>query len=141
MTKRNTYVVAALLFALASIVLTHGFKIFTAAEIAAVLAFLAGIGVWWLPGESRGSAPLGWPERLIVTGSILGLGGLVLKLVFVALGIGVAEHDMANHAVEASPGGPNPLLEHIHHLFFNLGFLLFLFATIGMLVRRLRSKK
>jgi hypothetical protein len=135
------FVAAALLLALISIVLTRGFRAFTAAEIAAVLAFLAGAALWWAPGESHGIARLGWPEKLIVAGSFIGLGGLVIKLVFFTRGIGVVEHGMANHAMEPAPAGPNPLLQHIHHLFFNLGFLLFLFAAIGMMVRRLRSSE
>lgn len=139
MSKVNITVTTALLLALVSLVLTRVFKAFTAAEVAAVLAFVTGITLWYLASGSRGFTGLVWPLRMIVVGSMLGLGGVVLKLAFVGLGIGVGEHDMAEHAAGDMSGGPNPLLEHIHHLFFNIGFLLFLIAAVGMGVRKLRG--
>lgn len=76
------------------------------------------------------------PERLIVIGSLLGLAGLPLKLAFGLLGIGAPAHDMANHASTAG----NPLLLHIHHLFFNLGFLVLLISAIAWMVAAIRRQ-
>jgi len=42
---------------------------------------------------------------------------------------------MSTHEVLAG----NPLLEHVHHLLFNVGFLLFALAAVGLLVRRVRA--
>ncbi len=133
MSKSDWSVTAALLLALASIVVTRALKAFSVAEVLALLAFLSGLTLWWLNRDSADPAKKPWPQRLIIAGSVVGLSGVMVKLVFVALGIGTGDHDMANH--DASP---NPLLQHIHHLFFNVGFVLFLVAAAGMLVRRLR---
>ena len=136
MTTSSQFTAAALLLALASIVVTRVVKAFTVAEVLAVLSFLAGLAVLLAHRQSRLGVTLPWPNRLIVAGSILGLSGILIKLVFVALGIGVAEHDMSTH----EGAGPNPLLVHIHHLFFNLGFLVMLIGAIGLAVRRFRRQ-
>jgi hypothetical protein len=124
----------ALLLALASIVVTRVVKAFTVAEVLAVGSFLAGMAILVLHRQSAVPGAMGWPHRLVVVGSLVGLSGVLLKLLFVALGIGVEAHDMADHAA----AGPNPLLVHIHHLFFNIGFLFMLVAAIGLGVRRFR---
>jgi hypothetical protein len=59
----------------------------------------------------------------------------LLKGVFMAPGIGSGHHDMETHV--ETPG--HPLLVHIHHVFFNLGFLLFAAAGAGLLVRALTA--
>ena len=53
-----------------------------------------------------------------------------------AFGIGAAGHDMETMA--ETPG--NPLLLHIHHLFFNIGYLLFLISLIVLIVATLKSR-
>lgn len=124
----------ALLLALASVVLTRALRMFTVAEALAVAAFVAGLGLYIAHRRSGTGAPLGWPRGLIVGGSVLAFIGLALKGLFVQLGIGAPKHDMATHLT--TPG--NPLLEHVHHLLFNVGFLLFAIAAAGLLVSRLR---
>ena len=60
--------------------------------------------------------------------------GLPLKLLFTLLGIGGPAHDMADHASNAG----NPLLLHIHHLFFNLGFLLLLISAVVLIAATIK---
>jgi len=112
--------------ALASILVTRGLKAFTVAEVLAVAAFACGLVLFWRHRRRQPGVRLAWPERLIVTGSLVGLAGLPVKLLFSLLGVGAAGHDMANH--ESTAG--NPLLLHIHHLFFNLGFVLLLISAV-----------
>ncbi len=126
---------AALLLALASIVTTRAFKLFTLAEFMSVAACLAGVGVLLAHRRIADGRPLSWPRRLIVAGSLIGLTGLFIKGVFVLLGIGTGEHDMAGH----EPDSTQLLLQHIHHLFFNAGFVLMIVAAIGLGVSRLRK--
>lgn len=130
-------VLAAYLLALASILATHVLKAFTVAEVLAVLAFGCGLMVFWLQRRQVDGAMIGWGQRLIVIGSITGLIGIPLKLLLVLFGIGAAEHDSANHAAAAV----NPILIHIHHLFFNLGFLILLISLLVIGVGHLRSEK
>ncbi|MEO8443383.1 MAG: hypothetical protein ABI567_00060 [Gammaproteobacteria bacterium] len=120
--------------ALASILVTRVLKAFTLAEALAVAAFLCGLFLLWQHRRRHPGVTLPLPERLILIGSLLGLAGLPLKLLFILLGIGAASHDMANH--ETSAG--NPLLLHIHHLFFNLGFLLLLISAIAWMTAAIR---
>jgi hypothetical protein len=120
--------------ALASILVTRLLKAFTVAEFLAVIAFLCGLAIGWMHYRRTDTVQMPWSRRLIVAGSAIGLSGLPLKLLFSLLGIGTAKHDMANH--EISQG--NPLLLHIHHLFFNLGFLILLASLLVMLVATLR---
>ena len=136
MNRTTQLTAAALGLSLASLVTTRGFKAFTVAEILAVAAFLSGLGLLILQRRASGHPALDWPRRLIVTGSAVGMGGLAIKLVFVLLGIGVTGHDMGSHEL----GQPNPLLQHIHHLFFNVGFLFMLVATLGLLIGQLRKR-
>jgi hypothetical protein len=124
--------------ALASILVTRLLKAFTVAEYLAVIAFLCGLAIGWMHYRRTGTArtdtaKMPWSRRLIVAGSAIGLSGLPLKLLFSLLGIGTAEHDMANHEINQG----NPLLLHIHHLFFNLGFLVLLVSLLVMLVTTL----
>jgi len=134
MSRSSQLIAVALLLALASIIVTRTIKAFTVAEVLAVLSFLAGIAMLAVHRQAASQAAMSWPQRLIAGGSIVGLSGVLIKLLFVALGIGVEAHDMATH----NSGAPNPLLVHIHHLFFNIGFLLMLIAAIGLGVQRLR---
>ena len=114
------------LLVFASIVLTRLLQAFTAAEVCAVLAFLTGLLLL-----RAGWQGLSHSQRSIVLGSVVGLSGIVVKLVFVfVLGIG-AEH--------ASHDGTHPLLIHIHHLFFNVGFLFVLYSALSAAVARWRS--
>ena len=121
---------SAYFFFISSIVLTRVVKAFTAAEVCAVLAFVCGIlllrfaGRWGSLSHSR---------RAIVVGSLVGLSGLLIKGVLVLLGIGVGDH--------AAHDGTHPLLVHIHHLFFNLGFLLFVYAALAAAVSWWRTKQ
>ena len=120
----------AYLFVITSIVLTRVVKAFTAAEFFAVSAFVCGIlllrfaGRWGSLSHSR---------RAIVVGSLVGLSGLLIKGVLVLLGIGAGDH--------AAHDGTHPLLVHIHHLFFNLGFLLFGYAALAAAVNWWRTKQ
>ena len=136
MTTTNKLISVAFAFALLSIVFTRVFRMFSVAEVLAVLAFLAGLGILLVNRRQVPKATLNWPEKLFVVGSCVGLGGVVIKLAFVALGIGTGAHDMSDH-----DAAPNPLLQHIHHLFFNIGFLLFLISAVTMLVGRVSGKK
>jgi hypothetical protein len=70
-----------------------------------------------------------------VVGALLGLGGLILKGVFVLLGIGAESHDMTTH--ETVPG--NPLLLHIHHLFFNVGFVFYFISIVSTIFKKIRT--
>lgn len=117
-----------LLMAVSSIIATRLFQQYTLAEGLAIAAFLCGLALW---RSDRAT------DRLIVVGAFIGLGGLALKGVFVLLGIGAEHHDMTTH--ETVPG--NPLLLHIHHLFFNIGFLFYLAAAGRAAVRTLRGWK
>ena len=126
-TFKKIWVIGAYLLALASLIATHVFRTFSLAEGLAVAAFLAGIASWKLAQAA---------DRWIVAGSLLGLAGLLLKGLFIVLGIGTDEHDMATH--EITPG--HPLLVHIHHLFFNLGFFCYLVSAARIAVITLREK-
>ena len=124
MSRRNPLMLATIYaLALASILVTRVLKAFTLAEALAVAAFICGLLLLCRHRRQQHEVRLAWPERLIVVGSLVEpLAGLPLKLLFTLLGIGAPVHDMADHANSAG----NPLLLHIHHLFFNLGFLLLL---------------
>ncbi len=120
--------------ALASILVTRILKAFTVSEVLAVAAFVCGLLLFWRHRGRQPGARLAWPERLIVTGSLVGLSGLPVKLLFSLLGIGAADHNMANH--ESTAG--NALLLHIHHLFFNLGFVLLLISSVFLMAHAIR---
>jgi hypothetical protein len=136
MSRRNPLILATIYaLALASILVTRILKAYTLAELLAVAAFICGLLLLWHHRHQQHEARLAWPERLIVTGSLLGLAGLPLKLLFTLLDIGAPAHDMANHADTAG----NPLLLHIHHLFFNLGFLMLLISAIAWIAAAIRS--
>jgi hypothetical protein len=122
--------------ALASVLCTRVLKAFTLAEGLAVAAFICGLLLLWRHRRQHPGIPLAWPERLIVTGSLVGLAGVPLKLLFSLLGIGAPAHDMADHANTAG----NPLLLHINHLFFNLGFLVLLFSAIAWIAAAIRRE-
>lgn len=128
---------AAFSLATASMIATRAFRLFTVAEILAVAAFLAGIALLIMHRRNASRLPMDWPRRLIVIGSLIGLSGLVVKLVLVLFGIGVDSHDMHSHGADAD----NRLLEHIHHLFFNVGFLFMILAALGLLVNRFRNAR
>lgn len=115
----------AYLLAIASIVTTRVFREFSLAEALAVGAFIAGLISWRVADAA---------DRWIAAGSVLGLGGLALKGVFFLLGIGAETHDMSTHQVV--PG--HPLLVHIHHLFFNIGFLCYAISIFRILTAALR---
>ena len=121
---------AAYFFVITSIVLTRLVKAFTAAEFFAVLAFFCGILLLHFAGR-WGS--LSHSRRAIVVGSLVGLSGLLAKGVLVLFGIGAGDH--------AAHDGTHPLLVHIHHLFFNLGFLLFVYAALAAAVSWWRTKQ
>ncbi len=129
------YTALALGLAMASILATRLFQAFTLAEGLAAAACAAALALWL--AQRRGGGALDWPRGLIVAGGVIGLTGLLVKLVFVVLGIGVGEHDMASH--EAGMG--SRLLEHIHHLFFNLGFLAMAAGAVGLAARRFRPQR
>lgn len=114
------------LLAAASIVATRALKQYSLAEGLAIAAFLGGLALWRLDRST---------DRLMIIGACLGLGGLLLKGVFVWLGIGAEHHDMTTH--ETVPG--NPVLVHIHHLFFNVGFLFYLAAAIRTAVTTIKA--
>jgi hypothetical protein len=119
---------AVYVLVLASILLTHLLKAFTAAEVCAVLAFIAGLLLL-----RSGWHGLSHTRRAIVLGSALGLSGVLVKLFFVfVLGIG-GEH--------ASHDGTHPLLLHIHHLFFNIGFLFVIYAAFSAVLARWRAPR
>ncbi len=137
MGRRNTTMLALVyMLALASILVTRVLKAFTLAEVLAVAAFICGLLLLWRHRRQQPSTRLALPERLIVIGSLVGLSGLPLKLLFTVLGIGAPVHDMANHATTAG----NPLLLHIHHLFFNLGFLLFLISVVVLIAAAIKHR-
>lgn len=120
-------IVGAYALAISSVLLTRVFNQYTLAEVMAVAAFLCGLALW----RSTPSA-----DRLILAGAVLGIGGLALKGLFVMLGVGVEHHDMATH--ETTPA--NPLLAHIHHLFFNIGFLCYLLSAGRLALSQRRAK-
>lgn len=128
---------APYLLALASIVATRGFKAFGLAEALAVAAFACGLAVYLMRRQESVGAPAGWPQRLLLVGSVVGLAGLPLKLLFSMLGIGAEQHSMAGHATTTG----NPLLMHIHHLFFNLGFVILLASALVLFAGRARGRK
>lgn len=135
MSKRNPLIMAMVYaLALASILFTHVFKMFSLAEALAVAAFICGLLLLWRHRRQQPPMRLALPERLIAIGSVVGLTGLPLKLLFTLLGIGAPTHDMADHANTAG----NPLLLHIHHLFFNLGFLILLISAIAWIAATIR---
>lgn len=134
MSPTSLLTAAALLLALASIVLTRALRMFAVAEVLAIAAFVAGFAMYVAHRRTAPGSALGWPRRLILGGSLLAAIGLALKGAFVLLGVGAPHHDMATH--QTTPG--NPLLEHIHHIFFNVGFLSFAAAAVGLLLGRLR---
>ncbi len=123
--------IGSYLLALASLISTHVFRMFSLAEVLAVAAFLTGIASWKLAREGN---------RWIVAGALLGLAGPVLKGLLLLLGIGVDEHDMTTHETTTA----HPLLVHIHHVFFNLGFVCYLVSavqtTVISLLGRLRNR-
>ena len=130
----RTYLTAfALLLALASTLATRLFKAFTSAELLATGACIAGAAL--LLTRSSANA-LDWPHRLIVAGSLTGIAGLAVKLAFVLLGIGEPAADI--HVHEGGFGGR--VLTHIHHLFFNIGFLQMAAGAIGLLARLVRRQ-
>jgi hypothetical protein len=135
MGRRNTGMLALVyVLALASILVTRVLKAFTLAEVLAVAAFICGLLLLWHHRRQQPSTRLALPERLIVIGSLVGLAGLPLKLLFTVFGIGAPVHDMAEHANTVG----NPLLLHVHHLFFNLGFLLLLTSVIAWITAAIR---
>lgn len=90
-------------------------------------AFLTGIASWKFSKAV---------DHWIVAGALLGLAGLLLKALFIVTGIGADQHDMTTH--EITPG--NPLLIHIHHLFFNVGFVCYLISAAYAAVVAFRKK-
>jgi hypothetical protein len=114
------------LLAVSSVVATRIFSQHALSEVLAVLAFLCGLALWRADRST---------DRLIPIGAALGLGGLALKGIFVWLGIGAEGHDMTTH--ETTPG--NPLLLHIHHLFFNIGFLFYIAAVIRAGIKTIKG--
>lgn len=136
MSRRNPLMLGTIYaLALASILVTRVLKAFTLAEALAVAAFICGLLLLWRHRLQQREVRLAWPERLIVVGSLVGLAGLPLKLLFILLDIGAPVHDMADHANTAV----NPVLLHIHHLFFNLGFLVLLISAITWTAAAIRS--
>lgn len=125
---KQTWVVGAYLLAAASVVATHVFHAFSVAEVLAVSAFIIGFASWWLAQNV---------DRWIVIGAVLGLLGLLLKGLFVVFGIGAEMHDMTTHQI--TPG--NPLLVHIHHVFFNVGFLCYFASLVRSVFSLLRRKQ
>lgn len=123
---------AIYLLALGSIGFARAVKAFTLSETLAIASFLCGLGFYFLRRRTSPGVPLTWPERLIITASVIGLAGLPVKAGFMALGIGEALHDMAGH--EEMPG--NSLLLHVHHLFYNVGFVVLLVSAIVWFTRR-----
>lgn len=135
MSRRHPLMLATIYaLALASILVTRLLKAFTLAEALAVAAFICGLLLLWRHRRQHPPVRLALPERLIAIGSLVGLTGLPLKLLFTLLGIGAPAHDMADHASTAG----NPLLLHIHHLFFNLGFLVLLISAIAWVAAAIR---
>jgi hypothetical protein len=118
--------------AASSILVTRVFKAFTLAEVLAVAAFSSGLLVLLHQRRQQPGSKLALPERLIVVASAAGLAGLPIKLLFTLLGIGAPGHDPASHA----DTGGNPVLLHIHHVFFNVGFLMLLISAIAWFAGR-----
>lgn len=115
------------LLAASSVVVTRVFERYALAEALAVAAFLCGAALW------RADRTI---DRLVPIGAAIGLGGLALKGLFVWSGIGAETHDMTTHVT--APG--NPLLLHIHHLFFNIGFLFYIAAAIRTVTKFFRGR-
>ena len=82
----------------------RGFRLFELAEVLAVAALVAGLAMYLAHRRASGAVPLSWPGRLILAGSAIGLGGLLLKGLFLLLGVGAGHHDMATHVT--TPGNP-----------------------------------
>lgn len=122
----KAWLYGAYFLAASSVVATRGFKLYTLSEALAIAAFLCGIALWRIHRSA---------DRLIFVGALLGLGGLILKGVFVLLGIGAESHDMTTH--ETVPG--NPLLLHIHHLFFNVGFVFYFISIVSTVFKKIRT--
>jgi len=122
----RVFTLSPYLFAVSSVVATRVFSQYALSEVLAVVAFVCGLALWRADRST---------DRLIAVGAALGIGGWALKGIFVWLGIGAEAHDMATH--ETTPG--NPLLLHIHHLFFNIGFLFFVAAAIRATVKNWRG--
>jgi len=116
------------LLALSSVVATRGFSQHTLSEGLAVIALLCGFALLWRADRST--------DSLIPVGAALGIGGLALKGIFVWLGIGAKVHDMSTH--QTTPG--DPLLLHIHHLFFNIGFLFYTTAATRSGIKKIRRE-
>lgn len=119
----------AYLFVIISVFFTYVLKAFTAAEFLAVSAFVCGMLLLRFAGR-WGS--LSHSLRAIVVGSSVGLSGLLIKGVLVLLGVGAGDH--------AAHDGTHPVLVHIHHLFINLGFLLFIYAALAAAVSVWRTR-
>ena len=124
---------AALAFALASILVTRILRAFDTADILSVIGFLLGLALLRLSVDGWRSLDAG--HRAIVIGAAVGLTGVLIKLLFVALGIGVG----ADHTMHDAPLQER-LLEHIHHLFFNVGFLFYLAGALVLGWGALRGK-
>ncbi len=113
------------LLAVSSVGATRIFSQRALSEVLAILAFLCGLALWRADRST---------DRLIPLGAALGIGGVVLKGIFVWLGIGIEVYDTSTH--ETRP--ENPLLLHIHHLFFNIGFLFYIAAAIRAGIKEIR---
>ena len=125
-TLTRAFLLSPFLLAVSSVLATRIFSQHALSEGLAVLAFLCGLALWRADRST---------DRLIPVGATLGMGGLVLKGVFVWLGIRAEVHDMSTH--ETTPG--NPLLLHIHHLFFNIGFLFYIAAAIRAGIKKIKG--
>jgi hypothetical protein len=126
-TLARIFTLSPYFLAVSSVIATRVFKQHSLSEGLAILAFLFGLALWRTGATT---------DRLIPIGAALGMGGLALKGVFVWLGIGAETHDMSTH--ETTPG--NPLLIHIHHLFFNVGFLFYFAAAIRSVKNNITGK-
>jgi len=137
MGKRNPVLLATVYgLALCSVLVTRLVKAFTLAEGLAVAAFLVGLILLWQHRREEPPLAMGLTERLVVVASVIGLMGLPIKLLFVLFGVGSPAHDMARH----TDTGGNPLLLHIHHVFFNLGFLVLLISGVAWIAARKDSR-
>ena len=123
----KVFLLSPYVLAVSSVIATRTFSQHALSEALAVLAFLCGLALW---RANRST------DRLITIGAALGLGGVALKGIFVWLGLGADTHDMTTH--EITPG--NPLLLHIHHLFFNIGFLFYIAAASRAVIKKIRGK-
>jgi len=130
----------ALLLALGSILVTRVLRAFTLADVLSVASFAAALMLLKVGG---GWSSLDMPRKLLVAGGVIGLTGVAVKLVFVAFGIGVGA-DHAMHAAGPGEAGGADFAErlkmHIHHLFFNIAFLVYLAASLGLAWQALRNK-